>query len=194
AWGYGAGGGVDVGEMEGVDLGLYWGNFLDEGELEDDDMDADEDFDNDLDDGDDDDDEEEDEEEEEEEEEDESDDSATDSPTTPLPVPVPPHHLILHLNRHALTLYPPTSKPTFCSPLLRQDTSHAAAPFAHPMDFYNRLNMAVPVPGISCVVIGSQNEGGMIMGAGVEAQVGVGMEKGGEAGVKVGVAAEAATG
>ncbi|KFY19589.1 hypothetical protein V493_07901 [Pseudogymnoascus sp. VKM F-4281 (FW-2241)] len=114
--------------------------------MEDDEFDGDEDFDGDLDDGDDDDDD----------EEDESDASTANSPTEPLPVPVPPHHLILHLNRHTLTLYPPTGRPTFCSPMLRQDTSHTSAPFAHPMEFYNRLNMAVPVPGISCVVIGSQ--------------------------------------
>ncbi|OBT89186.1 hypothetical protein VE02_01668 [Pseudogymnoascus sp. 03VT05] len=143
AWGYGAGGGVDVADVEGVDLGLYWGDLLDADDMDDGDFDGDEGMDDDLDDGDDDD-------------EEESEDSATDSPTSPVPVPVPPHHLILHLNRHALSLYPPTGRATFCSPLLRQDTSHAPAPFAHPMEFYNRLNMAVPVPGISCVVIGSQ--------------------------------------
>ncbi|KFY34725.1 hypothetical protein V494_06527 [Pseudogymnoascus sp. VKM F-4513 (FW-928)] len=152
AWGYGAGAGIDVGEVEGVDLGLYWGDLLNEGEMEDDDMDADEDFDVDLDDGDDDDDDDLDDEEEEE----ESDSSEANSPSARPPVPVPPHHLILHLNRHALTLYPPEGRPTFCSPLLRQDSSHTGAPFAHPMEFYNRLNMAVPIPGLSCVVIGSQ--------------------------------------
>lgn len=143
AWGYGAGGGLDVGEVEGVDLGLYWGDLLDDDEMEDDEFDGDEGMDDDLDDGDDDDDEEE-----------ESDASA--SPTEPVPVPVPRHHLILHLNRHALTLYPPIGRPTFYSPLLRQDYSHTTASFSHPMEFYNRLNMAVPIPGLSCVVIGSQ--------------------------------------
>ncbi|KAL5347006.1 hypothetical protein ACLOAV_008149 [Pseudogymnoascus australis] len=146
AWGYGAGGGFDIGEAEGVDLGLYWGDLLDEGEMEDDEFDGDEDFNDDLDDGDDDDDD----------EEEESEASSANSTDEPVPVPVPPHHLILHLNRHALTLYPQTGRPTLCSPILRQDASHAPAPFAHPMDFYNRLNMAVPIPGLSCVVIGCQ--------------------------------------
>ncbi|KFZ16507.1 hypothetical protein V502_05069, partial [Pseudogymnoascus sp. VKM F-4520 (FW-2644)] len=129
----------------GVDLGLYWGDLLDDDGMGDDEFNGDEGMDNDLDDGGDDDDEEE-----------ESDAPAADSPAEPVPVPVPSHHLILHLNRHALTLYPPTGRPTFCSPLLRQDYSHSTVSFAHPMEFYNRLNMAVPVPGLSCVVIGSQ--------------------------------------
>ncbi|OBT67581.1 hypothetical protein VE03_03834 [Pseudogymnoascus sp. 23342-1-I1] len=150
AWGYGAGDGFDIGEVEEVDLGLYWGDLLDEDGMDEDgdeEFDGDQDFNADLDDGDDD---------EEEEEEEESSSSPANSPHEPAPVPVPPGHLILHLNRHALTLYPQTGRPTFCSPVLRQDYSHAPPPFAHPMEFYNRLNMAVPIPGLSCVVVGCQ--------------------------------------
>ncbi|KFY60066.1 hypothetical protein V497_03896 [Pseudogymnoascus sp. VKM F-4516 (FW-969)] len=138
-WGLGATEPINMAEVEGVDLGLYWGDLLDEDGL---DEDVDEDFDDDLDDGDDD--------------EEESDASTATSPTSRQHVPVPPHHLILHLNRHALSLYPPTGRPTFCSPILRQDTSHSTAQFSHPMEFYNRLNMVVPVPEMSCVVVGSQ--------------------------------------
>lgn len=71
---------------------------------------------------------------------------------------VPDGSLILHANRHDVTLIP--TEPlhqayTHCTRLLRQDIPHGTW-FPHGIANYNRLNMLLAIPELSLVLVASQ--------------------------------------